>query len=222
MVAPVSNTTPPPPDTTPPTVSLTPPAPILAGTVNLAATASDNVGVAGVQFLLDGERWAPRTLPRPTAFPGTRRRQRMVGIRSWRARATLQAILRRRRQRSTSPSITSLRLARLLINAGAAATNSTAVMLSLTATDAVTSVTQMRFSNNGTSFSTAEATHRLRRGHYRPVPAPRLSMPNSRMQRAIGRLLQPTLSYLILPRQRFPGVPQRVLQAALPDHVDHQ
>ena len=29
-------------------------------------------------------------------------------------------------------------------------------MLSLTATDAVTSVTQMRFSNNGTSFSTAE------------------------------------------------------------------
>ena len=45
----------------------------------------------------------------------------------------------------------------VVINAGAAATNSTAVMLSLTATDAVTSVTQMRFSNNGTSFSTAEA-----------------------------------------------------------------
>ena len=44
-----------------------------------------------------------------------------------------------------------------MINAGAAATNSTAVMLSLTATDAVTSVTQIRFSNNGTSFSTAEA-----------------------------------------------------------------
>ena len=37
------------------------------------------------------------------------------------------------------------------------ATNSTAVTLTLTATDAVTSVTQMRFSNNGTSFSTAEA-----------------------------------------------------------------
>ena len=49
MAAPVGNTTPPPPDTTPPTVSLTPPAPILAGTVNLAATASDNVGVVGVQ-----------------------------------------------------------------------------------------------------------------------------------------------------------------------------
>ena len=45
----------------------------------------------------------------------------------------------------------------VVINGGAAATNSTTVTLALTATDAVTSVTQMRFSNNGTSFSTAEA-----------------------------------------------------------------
>ncbi len=44
------------PDTTPPTVSITAPADgaTVAGTTTLSATASDNVGVAGVQFLLDG------------------------------------------------------------------------------------------------------------------------------------------------------------------------
>jgi glucose/arabinose dehydrogenase/PKD repeat protein len=42
-------------DTTPPTVALTgPPAGAVSGTVNVTATASDDVGVAGVQFQLDG------------------------------------------------------------------------------------------------------------------------------------------------------------------------
>jgi hypothetical protein len=43
-------------DTTPPTVSVTSPAAgqTVTGTVNLSATASDNVGVAGVQFQVDG------------------------------------------------------------------------------------------------------------------------------------------------------------------------
>lgn len=43
-------------DTTPPTVSLTAPAggATVSGTVTVSATASDNVGVAGVQFKLDG------------------------------------------------------------------------------------------------------------------------------------------------------------------------
>lgn len=43
-------------DTTPPTVSLTDPAAgsTVAGTVTVSATASDNVGVGGVQFRLDG------------------------------------------------------------------------------------------------------------------------------------------------------------------------
>ena len=51
-------------DNTAPTVSLTAPtAGTVSGTVTLAATASDNVGVAGVQFLVDGTlRWA-RTPP---------------------------------------------------------------------------------------------------------------------------------------------------------------
>jgi hypothetical protein len=43
-------------DTTPPTVSITAPlaAATVSGTVTVTATAADNVGVAGVQFLLDG------------------------------------------------------------------------------------------------------------------------------------------------------------------------
>ena len=44
------------PDTTPPTVALTAPASgaTVGGTITVSASASDNVGVAGVQFLLDG------------------------------------------------------------------------------------------------------------------------------------------------------------------------
>ncbi|MBI3466479.1 MAG: Ig-like domain-containing protein [Planctomycetes bacterium] len=44
------------PDNTPPSVDVTAPADgaTVAGTVELTATASDNVGVVGVQFLLDG------------------------------------------------------------------------------------------------------------------------------------------------------------------------
>src|SRR5206468_2064857 len=44
-----------PPDTTPPVVSMTAPAagPV-SGSVTVSANASDNIGVAGVQFLLDG------------------------------------------------------------------------------------------------------------------------------------------------------------------------
>ena len=46
----------PPADTTPPTVSMTAPAAgaTVSGTVTLSATASDNIGVAGVQFLVNG------------------------------------------------------------------------------------------------------------------------------------------------------------------------
>ncbi len=52
----VTVTTPAAADTTPPTVSMTAPAPgaTVTGTANLTATASDASGIAGVQFLLDG------------------------------------------------------------------------------------------------------------------------------------------------------------------------
>jgi hypothetical protein len=42
------------PDTMPPTVALTSPAGSVSGIVQVAASASDDVGIAGVQFLLDG------------------------------------------------------------------------------------------------------------------------------------------------------------------------
>ena len=45
----------------------------------------------------------------------------------------------------------------LVINGSAAATNSRTVALTLAATDALSAVTQMRFSNTGSSFSAAEA-----------------------------------------------------------------
>src|SRR5207249_7157472 len=52
----VTFTTAAPPDTTPPTVSITAPSAgaTVAGTVTVSANASDNVGVVGVQFKLDG------------------------------------------------------------------------------------------------------------------------------------------------------------------------
>ena len=55
-VLPGADTPPPPEDTTPPSVELTAPAPdaTLGGITNVAATAQDNVGVAGVAFTLDG------------------------------------------------------------------------------------------------------------------------------------------------------------------------
>ena len=64
-----------------PTVQLSAPAAgaTVSGTVSVRPTATDNVGVAGVQFLLDGNRWAPRTRARRTARRGTRRgRQRVA------------------------------------------------------------------------------------------------------------------------------------------------
>jgi chitodextrinase len=53
--SPASATTPAAPDTTPPTVSITAPSngATVKGTVTVTASASDNVGVVGVQFLLD-------------------------------------------------------------------------------------------------------------------------------------------------------------------------
>jgi len=52
-----SGTPPPPMDTTPPTVNVTNPLAgmMLSGTVPVAASASDNVAVAGVQFVVDGQ-----------------------------------------------------------------------------------------------------------------------------------------------------------------------
>ncbi|MBI3408481.1 MAG: fibronectin type III domain-containing protein [Planctomycetes bacterium] len=57
-------------DTTPPTVNMTAPADgaLVAGTVTLNANASDNVGVVGVQFLLDGVAVGPEDTSAPYSY----------------------------------------------------------------------------------------------------------------------------------------------------------
>ena len=56
-------------DTTPPTVALTSPAAsaTVSGTITVSATASDNIGVVGVQFLLDGATLGAEDLSAPYA-----------------------------------------------------------------------------------------------------------------------------------------------------------
>ncbi len=68
----VANTAPPPPaDTTPPTVSITSPSDgqTISGPVMLTASASDNVGVAGVQFRIDGVNFGAEDTTAPYSIP---------------------------------------------------------------------------------------------------------------------------------------------------------
>src|SRR5262245_40234968 len=60
-----SGGTPPPADTTPPTVSVTGPTGTVSGIVNMAATATDNVAVTGVQFRVDGTPRGPEDVASP-------------------------------------------------------------------------------------------------------------------------------------------------------------
>jgi hypothetical protein len=61
----------PPPDTTPPTVSITSPAngATVSGTINVTASASDNVGVTSVQFQLDGANAGAPDTSAPYSIP---------------------------------------------------------------------------------------------------------------------------------------------------------
>src|SRR5207247_1609544 len=71
----VSNTAPPPPpppaDTTPPTVRITSPSDgqTISETVMLTASASDNVGVIGVQFRIDGLNFGAEDTSAPYSIP---------------------------------------------------------------------------------------------------------------------------------------------------------
>jgi glutamine amidotransferase PdxT len=59
-------------DTQPPTVTVDPPtASPVSGTINVTATASDNVGVAGVQFLLDGTNLGAEDVAAPFSVSWT-------------------------------------------------------------------------------------------------------------------------------------------------------
>ena len=71
------------PDPTPPTVSITSPAlnAQVGDIVNVMADASDNVGVVGVQFLVDGVASGVEDSMRRTGSPGTRARSRTARTR---------------------------------------------------------------------------------------------------------------------------------------------
>jgi chitodextrinase len=148
-------------DTTPPNVSVTAPTngATVSGSVAVNATATDNVGVAGVQFLLDGASLGAEDTTAPysvtwnttTASPGTH-------VLSARARDAAGNT-----QTSSTVSVTVNNTVdtqpptgTIVINGNAAATNSRTATLTLSATDTQGAVTQMRFSNTGSSFSTAE------------------------------------------------------------------
>ena len=70
-------------DTQPPTVAITQPTPnsVVGGSVTIAANATDDVGVAGVQFQIDGVNLGQEDGVPPTARHGIARRRPMARIR---------------------------------------------------------------------------------------------------------------------------------------------
>ena len=151
------------PDTTPPTVSLTSPiaGATVSGTITVSATASDDVGVAGVQFLLDGANLGAEDTASPYSV-------------SWdtttatNASHTLTAVARdaagnRTTSGSVAVTVNNVPLdvtppaGTVTINGGAVATNTPNATLTLAATDDSGTVAQMQFSNDGVTYSTAEA-----------------------------------------------------------------
>jgi hypothetical protein len=141
-----------------PTVSVTAPpqGTAVAGTTTVTATASDNVGVVGVQFLLDGAALGAEDTAAPYSVSwNTTTASSGAHVLSARARdaagnmgtaANLNLVVD-----NTPPTGT------VVINGGAASTSSTAATLTLNASDQLSTVVQMRFSNTGTSYSTPEA-----------------------------------------------------------------
>ncbi|MFT3914337.1 MAG: Ig-like domain-containing protein [Anaeromyxobacteraceae bacterium] len=141
-------------DVTPPTVAITAPAAgaSVSGSVAVTANAADAGGVAGVTFLLDGAPLGAEDVTAPyavtwntaTAAPGTH-------VLTARARDAAG-------NTAVSPGV-SVTVASgtpagtVLVNGGAPATATRAVTLGLTSSGPVT---QMRFSNDGRSWSTAE------------------------------------------------------------------
>ena len=141
-------------DTTPPTVAITAPTQgsTVSGTASVSASATDDVGVAGVQFLLDGANLGTEdtTSPYSVSWDTT---TAVNGSHTLAARARDAA---GNSATSTSVTVTVDNQApsgTVSINSGAAATNTRAVTLTLSAVDTQGAVTQMRFSNNGTTFN---------------------------------------------------------------------
>jgi len=147
-----------PPDTTPPTVALTSPASnatVTGSSVAITATASDDTAVAGVQFLRDGASLGAEDTTAPYAVTwDTTTATDGPHVLSSRARDAAG--------NTTTAAIVSvivdngLPSGSVVINGGASLTNAGTVTLTLSAADALSQVTLMRFSNSGTSYSPAE------------------------------------------------------------------
>jgi hypothetical protein len=144
-------------DTTAPAVSITSPSggAIVSGSVTVSASASDNVRVAGVQFLLDGQPLGVEDLTAPyaTAWNSlqTSSGQHIVSARARdaagnKAEAAISVVVD-----NEAPT------GSVVINSGAKFTRTRSVTLSLSATDRQSSVTKMRFSSTGTSYSSPQA-----------------------------------------------------------------
>ncbi len=129
----------------------------LRATVTVSATASDNVGVTGVQFTLD------TTTPigsQDTSSPYSR---------SWNTTSVANGphtISARARDAAGNEATSTISVVvdnqappagAILINGGTHATNSLTATLTLSAADAIGPITQMRFSNDGASFSGTRA-----------------------------------------------------------------
>ena len=146
-------------DTTAPTVALgASPAngSTIRATLTLSATASDNVGVVGVQFLLDGATLGAEDTTSPYSISwNTTTASNGPHALSARARDaagnTALATVVNVTVDNQAPTGT------IVINGGAAATNSRTATLTLAASDNAGVVSQMRFSNSSSGFSTAEA-----------------------------------------------------------------
>ena len=145
-------------DTTPPTIALTAPAPgaVVGGSsVTVSANAADDTAVAGVQFPIDGFALGAEDLVSPYSV-------------TWESTTvtngvhSLSGVARDAAGNKTTAVAVSVTVnngaptGSVTIDNGAAATNSTAAVLTLSASDPA-GVTQMRFSNTGSTFSTPEA-----------------------------------------------------------------
>lgn len=153
-----------PPDTTPPTVSLTAPsagATVSGTATTVSANAGDNVGVVGVQFKLDGANLGAEDTSSPYSVTWNT-------TTSSNGSHTLTAVARDAAGNSTTSSGVAVTVSNaaqdttppsgsVMINGGATGTNQLAVTLTLSATDNSGTVSQMQFSNDGTTYSAAEA-----------------------------------------------------------------
>jgi chitodextrinase len=159
MNAPIAGPAPPATDTTKPTVAVTAPAAgaLVSGTVSVTANASDNIGVAGVQFTLDGSNlgaedttapygvsWDSRTAPNGSHTLAAVARD-AAGNRQTASGVTVSVS-----NDTTSPTSPT--------NLAAIAASSTQINLSWTAATDNVGVTGYRVTRNGTPISTTTGT----------------------------------------------------------------